>query len=192
MYSDMSKVEILDKYRHINVDHNWWEFTVEDFVEYLESKGITTTQNDVSFSGFYSQGDGASYSGSIHSSDMKRFMDLHDLSSQYESAYMFAKQNELYVDINRTNSHYCHSYTMCVCLNDEIWDEHEEGSVRSEVYQAMERDFNNNFQALEKRIEEICRTYADELYSKLREEYEFLTSDAVVMETLEANEILIN
>jgi hypothetical protein len=189
MYSDLSKQEIVDKYRHFNVEHDWWDYIYEDFVEYVEEKGISTTTKDMSFTGFWSQGDGASYEGTIHSSDMKRFMDAHDLSTQYESAYFFAELEQIYVTINRTSSHYCHSHTMRISLSDEIWDDYGEGSVRSEVYQVMERDFNNNFQALEKRIEEICRGYADELYHRLQEEYEYQTSDEVVIEALEANGI---
>jgi hypothetical protein len=189
MYSDLSKQEIVDKYRHFNVEHDWWDFIYEDFIEYVEEKGISVVSKDISFSGFWSQGDGASYEGTIHSSDMKRFMDAHDLSEQYESVYFFAELEQIYVTINRTSSHYCHSNTMRVNLSDDIWDEYEHDSLRSNVYQVMELDFNNNFQALEKRIEEICRDYADELYHRLQEEYEYQTSDEVVIESLEANGI---
>lgn len=189
MHSDLSKTEIIDKYRHFNVEHDWWDYIYADFVEYVEEKGISTTTGDMNFSGFWSQGDGASYKGTIHSSDMKRFMDAHDLSEQYESAYFFAQLEQLYVGINRTGTHYCHSHTMRVDLNDDVWDDFGEGSLRSEVYQVMQSDFNNNFESLEKRIEEICRGYADELYKRLEDEYDYLTSDEVVMEALEVNGI---
>jgi hypothetical protein len=189
MNSDLNKKQIIDKYRYFNVEHNWWEFVYEDFVEHVEEKGISTTEKDISFSGFWSQGDGACYTGTIHSSDMKRFMDAHDLSEQYESAYFFAELEQIYVTINRTSSHYNHSHTMRVSLNDDFADEYEHDSLRSEVYKVMERDFVNNFESLEKRIEEICRGYADELYRNLGEEYDYLTSDEVVSEALEVNGI---
>lgn len=189
MYSDLSKTEIINKYRHFNVEHDWWDYIYEDFVEYVEEKGISTTTNDMNFSGFWSQGDGACYAGTIHSSDMKRFMDAHDLSEQYESAYFFAQLEQLYVTINRTGSHYCHSHTMRVSLVDDFADDFGEGSLRSEVYQVMEKDFVTNFDSLEKHIEEICRGYADELYKRLEDEYDYLTSDEVVIEALEANGI---
>jgi hypothetical protein len=173
MNSDLSKTEIIDKYRHFNVDHDWWEYVYEDFIRTLEEKGISVTSNEIQFTGFYSQGDGASFTGTIHTSDMKRFMDAHDLAEGYEGAYFFAKLEQLYLEISRTSSHYCHSHTMRISLNDDIWDDYGEYSLRSEVYQVMEKNFNDNFQSLEKLIEEICRGYADKLYRDLYEEYEY-------------------
>jgi len=189
MNSDLSKTEIIDKYRHFNVDHDWWEYVYEDFIRTLEEKGISVTSNEIQFTGFFSQGDGASFTGTIHKSDMKRFMDAHDLAEGYEGAYFFAKLEELCVLVERTSSYYCHSNTMRISLSDEIWDDYGEYSLRSEVYQVMEKNFNDNFQSLEKLIEEICRGYASKLYRDLYEEYEYLTSDALVVEALEANGI---
>ena len=51
----------------------------------------------------------------------------------------------------------------------------------------MTKDKNN----LEEDVNNICRGYMQDLYSKLREEYEHLTSDEAVWETIEGDELLL-
>lgn len=51
--------KVLTRYRDWNVDHEWWEFTYDDYKEKLENIGFEDP--DFSFSGFSSQGDGASF-----------------------------------------------------------------------------------------------------------------------------------
>jgi hypothetical protein len=190
MNSDLSKTEIIDKYRHFNVDHDWWEYVYEDFIRTLEEKGISVTSNEIQFTGFYSQGDGASFTGTIHKSDIKRFMDAHDLAEGYEGSYFFAKLEEFCVLVERTSSHYCHSNTMQIYIDDsQILAFDADGDVREEIYNVMYDEFNTEQAGFENKVTEICRGYADKLYRDLYEEYEYLTSDALVVEALEANGI---
>ncbi len=53
--------ELIEKHRDINVDHDWWDCTYDHFMEDMKQVGITV--KDMRFSGFWSQGDGASFTG---------------------------------------------------------------------------------------------------------------------------------
>lgn len=46
-----------------SLDYEWWDSTIEDFVAICRCMGIETGVTSVLFSGFYSQGDGAGFSG---------------------------------------------------------------------------------------------------------------------------------
>ena len=55
----------------------------------------------------------------------------------------------------------------------------------------MTQNFNNKeFHELEAEIAEILRGYMRSLYYDLRTEYEYLTSDEVVWETIQANDLI--
>jgi len=58
-YSDT----FIDSHRHINVDHDWWDGVYEDFHHICKIMGIELDHREPCFSGFWSQGDGASWTG---------------------------------------------------------------------------------------------------------------------------------
>ncbi len=59
--SDEQKKKVLDKMRDINVDYNnWHDFVTDEFKTKLADLGYTNVKTQ--FSGFWSQGDGASFS----------------------------------------------------------------------------------------------------------------------------------
>ena len=61
--SKSAKDELLGKHRNYNVDHSWWDFTYDDFREQMNDIGISVDK--MQFSGFWSQGDGASFDGRV-------------------------------------------------------------------------------------------------------------------------------
>ena len=61
MLSDKKKQELIEKYRDVEVQHDWYDYTYKQFQEICDNIGITDPKP--SFTGFWSQGDGASFSG---------------------------------------------------------------------------------------------------------------------------------
>jgi hypothetical protein len=53
----------------------------------------------------------------------------------------------------------------------------------------MQTLFESEFALLELDCEEILKGYMQELYSRLRKEYEYLTSKEAIWETIVANEL---
>jgi hypothetical protein len=55
---------LIDKYRHINVEHvEWWDSEYDCFKQDMAEVGIEV--DNIYFSGFWSQGDGACFEGKI-------------------------------------------------------------------------------------------------------------------------------
>lgn len=59
----MTKDELIEKYRYMNVDggYDWWESIEEDLRSDMDAIGFTVDK--MYFSGFWSQGDGACFTG---------------------------------------------------------------------------------------------------------------------------------
>lgn len=52
----------------------WYQDTIELFTEDMEEFGLNINSSDVQFSGFYSQGDGASFTASASDIDLHKFL----------------------------------------------------------------------------------------------------------------------
>lgn len=166
-FSPKDQAKIIDNYRDINVDHDWWDFIYEDMIRCLETLGFYKIE--IQFRGFWSQGDGASFTAMFETgskSDLKRRLkkldsEAHDIAEKARSlgfADMEFHEEELEdgrVEIYRTSHHYAHENT--------ITSDNED-------------------------LKEFARAFSKLIYRQLEGEYEFLTSDEAVRETLETNE----
>lgn len=178
------KDELIEKYHDINVDNDWWEYTYGEFKLDMLIKGITV--NDINFSGFYSQGDGASFTGRI---DMIQFLKVHNLEQEYMAATFFAEQGELWGEIGRKNHRYSHENSVDVNLIEDTYNNYEENSTRHQVYETMFKVLELEWKDLNEQVNKICRGYMQDLYRQLRDEYEYLTSKEVIWETIVANDL---
>jgi len=185
--SDDKRQELLEQYHDINVDHDWWDCLYEDFKTDMLEKGVTV--DDICFSGFWSQGDGASFTGVVACNDMAKFMDAHDLSSRYPAAYYFCQFDELWLNLYRNSSHYSHENTVNVSMHDTTGNPYDEGSARWDIYDTMQTLFETEYAQLELDCEEILRGHMQNLYCRLSREYEYLTSEDVVWDTVVANDL---
>lgn len=69
--TDAQKRQVLDRYRDINTDGlDWFDFVYEDYISELKSLGFYDI--DICFSGFWSQGDGASFTAKHERGDIYR------------------------------------------------------------------------------------------------------------------------
>jgi hypothetical protein len=181
--------KLLDEYRDINVQDTWWDSVYEDWVDKLRDLGMTLTASDMAFSGFWSQGDGASFECRLV---MDTFLDKHGLTEKYPAALYWAKQGSLTAGMVRSSSRYSHENTVSAELNDYAdfnKEAADEGDVRAAVDEAMFNTLINELRDLEEDINDTCRGYMRDLYHALEEEYEHLTSDEIITEYLEENEI---
>jgi hypothetical protein len=203
--SDRLKEEAIEANRDINTYHDWHEYVIEGFKGDLADEGVSV--DDVQFTGFYSQGDGASFTGEVE--DMKKFL-VETLSlteySDEELAELPADVKEkvegfiatLTISFNRKESRYSHERT---CQTD-TWCE----IVRSTFYEDEYPDYKilltnrvltgnpivfMDLEQEESRIDEIAEEWrleqCIELYRFLENEYDSLQSDEDVAETLESN-----
>lgn len=203
--SDKLKEEAIERNRDINLFDDWHDYVIDGFKEDLEEVGVEV--DDVQYSGFYSQGDGASFTGEV--TDMKHFLvkalgmiqfsdeELADLpESIKEKVQGFI--NTLTISFNRKSSRYSHENT----CQTEAYSEIVHGDYYDDEYPDSKIYFLNKFVGVnppvfmdlkeeENKIEKAAEDWrldeCRELYRDLEREYEGLQSDEAVAETLEAN-----
>jgi hypothetical protein len=191
--------EFLDQHRNINVDHRWWDSTYDDFKQICEILGIELDKGEPSFSGFWSQGDGASWKGRYRACalDPKTYARVPTYDLAPAAIREYAPQDEAlhgiadelcllariyypaYARVTRCSHNYAHENTMNVD-HTEPYDEFDDA----------ERFAGEVTDALEVALQDLFRDLARWLYKNLESEYEHLTGDEAVAETLEANEIV--
>lgn len=167
--NDELSERVRSKHRDINVDHDWWTFTTSEVENELEALGFNNVQSW--FSGFSSQGDGACFDSDsidftkiINHVDVKHKKLLLPILEDYCSGEIYS---------NRFAIHYDHSKTRYFRISTGLpWK-----------YKRIERLLDD----VEKQIEKIRKDKSDELYKRLSDEYDYLTSDDAVLETLKAN-----
>ena len=181
--SDKAKQTLLEKYRDWNTDcFRWWDCVYEQFITDMEEIGVFTSVGKIRFSGFWSQGDGASFAGWI--TDWEKFL----AAAGKSELLPHAKADNLSFSWVCT-SRYNHSGTMDfngeALWLDNPYDE-EDDLLRWTAWDAVHPEGGPVFAALED-FSAFLRGKADELYEKLEEEYEHLTSDEVIAEAIIAN-----
>jgi len=186
----VSNASLIDEHRLINVSHHWWEHVYSDFVEQMAKAGITVDPEHIWFSGFCSQGDGASFTGNAF--DMTLLCKAAEVDlSQFE--LLPKHMSRVSLKIERMNSRYYHSNTMNIWadVDNPFFDGVVYGAddFRLKVIDTLTTKLFAELDVLEKELETYLRGRADELYRRLEEEYNYLTSDEAVAETLGINKL---
>ena len=175
--------ELIDKHRDINVQHEWWDYIEEAFEERMETKGIFVSK--IYFSGFWSQGDGACFDGRIE--DWGKY--LRNLG--YDDPILHALADEYWQMKWTHRGHYYHDRSVWfdndTHLDDE-WNPYDPDDLRHDMWKANIEQYH--FGNLADEMKENIRGYMRELYRELEEEYNSLTSDEAVCESIIANDLL--
>jgi hypothetical protein len=185
------------------LDYEWWEHTYEHAKQSGTERGFEI--DDIRFSGFWSQGDGASWTGSVH---IKEFLDYHLKEDNPDFGRYFVLQAilnegydwvERYTNVNRSGFHYVHDKMMRLesigYSNLDSLDEkdeerlQEEGPLqRANIYQLFKgADIDQLIDALETWILEEAQAYARQIYKDLESEHDHLVSEESLIEAAEAN-----
>ena len=172
--SERAKENARDICRNYNVEHNWWESLFDDAKQLATIFGIDI--NKIYFTGFSYQGDGACFSGSYEYSKgwKKKLLDyapnngkLLVIGERLQEA-----QRRLFYSGSATTErrgHYSHSG--CMVVNVDYGDS-----------QSLSRE-------PEEEIVQVLREFANWIYSRLRNEFVWLTSNEMVEESIQTNEI---
>lgn len=190
------RAKLIEEYRDVYTDGNWWADTYEFFKEEMEKTGVCVS--NIAFTGFWSQGDGASFDGHINRT-------LICLNAYYkETDYpMFRKWlsmvtnpegyclgNEITTMGRR--SHYCHSGTMYFEITDpcgfiELGVNRVATEFEHDVYRLWDEQLADEMKDFCLDFQSKMRGKADELYASLEAEYNHLTDDATILDWLHHN-----
>ena len=191
--SEGDKRIILDHHRDWNVDGiDWWASVYDSFKERMAAIGIRVEQ--MYFSGFWSQGDGACFEGWVD--DWSLF--LKSLGITNDVLVEFACNHWAFSV--KHSGHYYHEY--CTVFDadmpnpdgeDDDWfierySPYMVDDFRSVAWLAVLKEFD--FPSMEETFRDAFKDHMRDLYRRLENEYEYLTSDEAVLETLHANDML--
>lgn len=152
-------------YIEIHLWDDWWEFVIDDFLVVLAAAGVSAEAKDINFTGFHSQGDGASFTGNFYlnkvdGDKLKEMLPEHHHYYIVEPLVELAKEHpKIQGRIGRIGRHYSHSNTMTI-------DEYSSDEGYCD-------EFTEKFEGDEDRLLQIFRNLADYLYSQLEDEYEY-------------------
>lgn len=158
------KQKVIEKLSDINIHDDWADYSLTDFQEQLELLGFYDIK--ISYSGFWSQGDGASFTGKFKVPSTKKELKerVKKLRLTYPRQKVFnydsmnftkeEKQDEI-LEVFRISNFYSHDCTISADNND---------------------------------LKEFARDFSREIYKTLENEYNYLTSREAIIETIEAND----
>lgn len=158
------------------------ESILEDCRDMLETKGIYDPV--FNYAGFYSQGDGACFTGNI---DLKDFLNAHpEVRNNHRELYTAIISFDgrepacRYFDINLTSRTMSYSHENTVHLGE--WGFEYLGSGGDDANNGY---YEKLFVDAEKDIEEQCRDYMRQLYRTLEEAHTYGTSLDAFLEQVE-------
>ncbi len=188
--SDAAKENARVWYRQHGLHDDWYDFVYEDFETICRILGVTLATTpvrlygggtrdkpQVNFSGFGSQGDGASFAGQYgHANGAAKEIrahapentELHRIADELQ-AVQRRNFHQLRASIRQQGRH-CHEYTMAI----EVERDSPTGQPPTD--------------GAEETVIEAMRDLARWLYRQLRSEYEHQTSDEAVDEIVSINE----
>lgn len=183
--SKEAQAKAIDKLRDINVDYHWSEVSQWEQKDYLEKYGFTDCE--ILFSGFWSQGDGACFTGRLDTTGLLTFLMESKTLAKYPTLVRALKKGTIYVNIKITHTdRYYHE-------NSTTIDDYTEMQDNSELPAKLRKEYDAwyaTFDARGPRNESIgwyydtCRRF----YKELEDEYEYRTMDNAVIDTINANE----
>lgn len=206
LFSELSKdaqSKALDELRDLNVQYDGWhDDVIDQFKEDMEMLGLSDVE--VSYSGFFSQGDGASFTADVSDTEVfmkealglesDEWLDMGDgikpkdeldalrsdlLDIGFDTREKLTPENFI-ISIIRTSSRYSHENTIEGDVDIEDIPESIEDEFPLYKYQDM----------IQNKVTNWAREKSKKLYRDLEKEYDYLTSDEEVKDSIEANDYL--
>ena len=180
--------KLLEEYRNVNVEHDWWDSLIEDFAEQLTEVGITASTHEVKlmngktrqdpniyFSGFWCQGDGAYFEARV--SDWPKFLAI---LGKGEWAFWAHECNWTASSVNSRGNNM--SVRSDLGAPENPHDE-EEDPLRFHAWNVINLPPSEaDLDALESEIESKFEELASKLYDDLEAEYDYQTDDEQVVD----------
>ncbi len=173
--------ELLSEYRDINIGfgERWWEDVDAQIREEMREIGIHV--NQLYFSGFWSQGDGAAIEGFVDD----WFKVLTHLKDPHAEARAKLANSEFWDFMVLSKGHYCHSGTLRTTYTipeDSNPFDQDKDPLRHYAWRIANPHVPSGLEieALEKQLLQLFVERSDDAYKRLEQEYNYLTSDETV------------
>lgn len=164
-----------ERIANFNTEFDWHDLVLEDMTERLEGYGFH--EPEISYSGFWSQGDGLSFTAKrVHLEKLWEHLQVSDKLLRRRSFF----ENNALIKLVRMERRYSHKYTVAIDMdfNHTVY-------ARTPRTRALADEL---IEAIETFRLEVCNTF----YEELQNEYEYRRSEEAVREACEANEYLFD
>jgi hypothetical protein len=171
------------KWQEYAADYDWWDCMEESFKNSMGEKGVSVSR--IYFSLSYSQGDYASFEGSI---SVDEWMAHKGYDNTYPALYLAAKD---YGEFARVSSHNNRGSWPRVNLDYLVGNTDPAGIFKHLDREAWDELVYEQFSAagLEDEMQSFVEDECRQLYRDLRDEYEYLTSEESFIESCECNDV---
>lgn len=164
--SKKRQTELIEEHRE-TCDYPWWDFVHEDFKVTAADAGIRV--DDITFSGFWSQGDGAAFAGAVDDwykvlRDHGSLLLAHDYVPHQDWTFR-----------SKTGCGNCMKFDEDMRTDDNPYDEDDE-ILQHECF-ALRNMSEDEAEDIKKWLYQRFADLANDLYRDLEAEYEYLTSD---------------
>ena len=180
--SDSAKEKARQWFREASSGDSYWsEYTIEEAKEQGENMGLDIV--NIYFRGFWSQGDGACYTGSWNACDVKagetakdwgdspETKEIRRIASEFEEFAKTWPESSFKVE---HHGHYSHEF--CTSFDVSLGDDADNDLPAGQWKEACDS------------LIETARDYMRWIYKQLEKEYEYQNSDEHVDESILANE----
>jgi len=208
-----AKEKALEAHRE-QLDYAWWDSIYEEAarvggllgIEIYSGPSRTTRTHgnkaapDIQFSGFSSQGDGASFSGTLWIENFP--------TASAKTAQDYPTDTELEILARRANEIFEHITAVHVAqrlMTDEEFERGDDTMHYADCYPAARYNVERHSRGhatrvkdghyalphdIEDALNKLCEDFADWIYTQLEQEYEYRTSDEQTIEHIEDNEMM--
>lgn len=190
-FNELSE-EAKDKVRaanHPDTEYEWWDCLEEDYKADGEERGFDI--ENMYWSGFSSQGDGACWKGRVNTLTFLRYhlKPEHPQFAQYQVLLELIEQGWVDRSVRVTQSgHYSHQYTMETDTPDLVGygtdDVLESGVLMGASVEVLCESTNINtlLDEFQLWMRDEARNYAGEYYKALEKAYDWLCSDEAIID----------
>ena len=187
-----ARERVIEKYRWINVDYDWWEFILDDFISHMEDEyGSLLDKKDIEFD--LNRGGYVKYRGDF-GIDIGTCIDkvetLKEIYKRIEEAAIIDPETarEIKEAVDNMEIKYEHDYGGVSVEYDDAYDDYNPfGELAAILDDESCRSLPSQ---LEDELDAMIKEEFRSLLSDLKDEFEYLISDECIIETLDANGFL--
>jgi len=171
------------KWQEYAADYDWADYIKEDFESQMQVQGIHVDRFTWCIS--YSQGDGAAFDGHVM---VYQWMEANpQYIERYPALYLACKSDGSYITF-RTNNR---GFYMHTNVTEYLYETQPEGVFAMLDEEAWVELVTEQWDSagLEEEIKSTCERFMSDMYDRLRDEYENITSEDAFVESCECNDI---
>jgi len=171
--------QVVERYRWINVDYDWWDFILDGFISHMEEEyGALLDEIDI----------GAC---------IDKVETLKEIYKRIEEAAIIDPETarEIKQAVDNMRIGYEYTYLGVSVEYDEAYHEDDDGDEWHDPFEMLAEILDDEScrslpRQLEDELDAMIKEEFQNLLSRLEDEYEYLISDEAVIETLDSNGFL--